>query len=108
MTDDFSPLVNPTQSGPDWFPELRTMSAGPLYRFVPVPDDEPAPPEYVYLEPPPRRARWESKFFVTLTNWNVLWEAGSITPEAITPKWFPRRLRWLLKVRDRNLRLVPR
>jgi hypothetical protein len=37
---------------PEAFPELTTISARMLYRFLPVPDGDPVPPEYVYVRYP--------------------------------------------------------
>ena len=64
----------------------------------------------VFLRQPEERKRSqvELKFSIALTEWNSMWEAGPLIPQVIDPKRFPRSLRWLLKVRDRNLRLVPR
>ena len=39
---------------------------------------------------------------------NSNWETGSFIPQLIDRNPVPKQLRWLLKVRDRNLRLVPR
>lgn len=108
--DDFSPLAPPRETTPDWFPDLGTLSPAFLFRFVAVPDVEPEPPEYVYLKPPPGRklAGDRLKFDLTLTNWNSMWEAGPFTPQVVDPKTFPKQLRWLLRIKERNLRLVPR
>lgn len=108
--DHFSPLAPPNEAKPDRFPDLGTLSPAFLFRFMPVPKVEPGPPEFVYLKPPAGRklAGQRLKFDITVTNWNSMWEAGPFIPEAIERKPFPKSLRWLLKVRDRNLRLVPR
>lgn len=108
--DDLSPLAPLSETTPDWFPDLGSLSPGFLFRFVPVPDQQPEPPEFVFLKPPAGR-RLEGdrlKFDLTLTDWNSMWEAGPLVPETLNPKRVPKQLRWLLKVRDRNLRLVPR
>lgn len=109
-TDEFSPLAPPDETTPDWFPDLGSMSPGFLFRFVPVPDMAPGPPEYVYLRQPEGRqfAGDRLKFDLTITEWNSLWEAGPLTSQVINPKRIPKQLRWLRKVGDRNLRLVPR
>jgi len=53
--DEFSPLAPPDETTPELFPDLGTISPAFLFRFVPVPEREPGPPEYVYLKPPPVR-----------------------------------------------------
>lgn len=108
--DDFSPLAQPDETTPDWFPDLGTISSAFMFRFVVVPEVEPQPPEYVYLTPPPGRKAADEflKFSLTITNWNSMWESGAFTPQVVSSKRFPKQLRWLLKVKDRNLRLVPR
>jgi hypothetical protein len=65
-------LALPDETTPDWFPELGTMSPAFLFRFVPVPDVEPEPPEYVYLKPPTGRrfSAEASKFFCAIPEWN--------------------------------------
>lgn len=105
---DFSHFATPEETDPDRFPDLRSMSSGFLYRFVPVTDAEPAPPEYVYLRPPTGRGAARTKFDITLTSWNSMWESGELIPHAIDSSRMPRQLRWLRKVEGRNLRLVPR
>lgn len=76
--DDLSPLAPPNEIGPDRFPDLGTLSPAFLYRSNPVPDQEPGPPQYVYLRPPEGRSLHGQrvKFDVALTGWNSIWEAG--------------------------------
>lgn len=101
-----SPLVPATETTPDWFPELRTLSPAFLFRMIPVPDVEPTPPEYVFLPQPGRRTALA--FDLATASWNSLWEAGPFAADIVDSRRLPRQLRWLRKANGRNIRLVPR
>jgi hypothetical protein len=109
-SDIWSPLAPPEDTTPDHFPQLGSISPAFMFRFMVVPDTEPTAPEYVYVKPPARRSSLEvlGKFYSALVEWNSMWEAGGFTSEVFNPKHLPDSLKWLLEVRDRNLRLVTR
>ena len=102
-----SPLAPATDTTPDCFPDLGTISAGFFYRLLPVPLAEPTPPEYVYIPRLPRSGRRWTEFALTLANWNSVWESGPFAPATVERRYLPKQLRWLTKVEGRSVRLIP-
>jgi hypothetical protein len=85
---------------PDRFPELGTLSAIHMYKFVPVPRVQgEAPPEFVYVKEPNGKKQ-RLAFQVAVTEWNWLWESGDARRHVFLSedrgREFPRNLRWLL------------
>lgn len=98
---------------PENFPELFNISAGLHFlEFIPRPV-ETCPPEFVYI-PLDGKKSWLNKrrllTQLTITNWNVAWEAGHLRSQFI-PQVFrtdlPNHLRFLTKYKDANLYLIP-
>lgn len=113
MTNDNGPssLAEPDEQTPDWHPHFQSLSAAWFYRFVPVLNSPPAPPELIYIEAPDRPGVSEAvalKTLNTISQWNVSWEAGGYACQIQDKKRIPRHLRWLLKTEGRNIRLLPR
>jgi hypothetical protein len=96
---------------PENFPELINLSAGFMFNFIPKPSHT-LPPEFVYVPINPNKQWDKSSLKVTLaiTEWNSLWEAGHLRSEFV-PKIlthdFPKELRWLTKIENANLYLIP-
>ena len=93
---------------PESFPELLSFPAGAIYRFLPIPDEPPPPPEYVFVSKPnlPRGdTDWLKHNFVF--EWNMTWDAGTARANMFRRKDVPRDLNWVLKA-DANIRLVYR
>ncbi|MGD0077487.1 MAG: sigma-70 family RNA polymerase sigma factor [Sedimentisphaerales bacterium] len=98
---------------PEYFPELRNLSAAFIFDFVPKPANI-LPPEFVYV-PLPNRRRGRNDLWirtaVTITEWNSCWEAGHLRTEFIPQifhKDFPHNLKWLCKIKNANLYLIPK
>lgn len=110
-TDNVSSLAQPDEQTPDMFPHFQSLSAAWFYKFVPVLNGPPSPPELVYIESPERPGVNETvalKTLNTISQWNVSWEAGGYACQIQDKKRIPRHLRWLLKAEGRNIRLLPR
>jgi hypothetical protein len=105
-------LAKGEETLPENFPELFNISAGLHFlEFIPRPV-ETYPPEFVYI-PLDGKKSWLNKrrllTQLTITNWNVAWEAGHLRSQFI-PQVFrtdlPNHLRFLTKY-DANLYLIP-
>jgi hypothetical protein len=97
---------------PKNFPRLENVSAAFMFNFVPKPSQT-LLPEFVYV-PIDVNERWGEngsiKTELTITEWNCLWEAGHLRSEFVPQvcrKDFPNKLRWLTKIKNANLYLIP-
>jgi hypothetical protein len=97
---------------PTSFPRLDNISAAFLYKFIPRPQKL-SPPEFVYVPLFPEEKlgdNYYTKAFLTITQWDALWEAGQLRPEFFSQVFqrdFPKKLNWLKKYRRTNLYLIP-
>lgn len=106
-------LAKGEETLPENFPELFNISAGLHFlEFIPRPVEVFAP-EFVYIpldvgKPPLNEQRLLTQ--LTITQWNVAWEAGHLRSQFI-PQVFrtdlPDHLRFLTKYEDVNLYLIP-
>ncbi len=99
---------------PENFPELGNLSAAFIFDFVPIPSQT-LPPEFVYI-PIDVNGTWGKndcslETSLTITEWNCLWEAGHLRTKFIPQifsKDFPHKLKWLSKIENVNLYLIPK
>jgi hypothetical protein len=106
-------LAKGDETHPENFPELFNISAGMHFlEFIPRPV-EVFPPEFVYIPLDGRKSCLDRKRLLTqltITHWNVAWEAGHLRSEFI-PQVFrtdlPDHLQFLTKYEDVNLYLIP-
>lgn len=105
-------LAKGEETPPENFPELFNISAGLHFlEFIPRPV-EVYPPEFVYIPIDGRKSPLNKRRLVTqltITQWNVAWEAGHLRSQFI-PQIFrtdlPDDLRFLTKYEDVNLYLI--
>lgn len=106
-------LAKGVETLPENFPELSNISAGLHFlEFIPRPV-ETYPPEFVYIPLDGKKSPLNKRRLLTqltITNWNVAWEAGHLRSQFI-PQVFrtdlPSHLRFLTKYEDVNLYLIP-
>ncbi len=101
--------TRPEEMSADEFPELTSISPRFFYRFLPIPDESPPVPEYVYVPTAEdcglmddERYRYE----LFISDWNNTWEAGAWRSAKLDFRG-PDRLRWVIE-RKANVRLVSR
>lgn len=87
---------------PEEFPLLYNLSGSFLYKLLPCPLKV-ADPEFVYV-PMEGQNRMES--IGTISGWNMAWEAGQFRTDICTDM-LPEDMKWLDKVEDRNIYLLP-
>ena len=94
---------------PAAFPALDNLSAAFFYRFLPIPDER-QPPEFVYVPSTLHAGIQEGPELhqsVTVTSWNICWEAGQLRHELFADE-LPDGLRWLGGHTSDNIFLLPR
>lgn len=99
---------------PEVWPELYSLSAGLIYRFLPRPK-QPAQPEFLYISAEGARRRHsgasELEMLGILSRWNTAWEAAQLREEMqlfyrdedLVEKIAPT----LSLLKDRNVYLLP-
>jgi hypothetical protein len=110
-TDNSLHFAEPDEQTPDWYPHFQSISGAWFFRFLPVPNGPPTPPEMIYIEAADclmPREKVALKTLNTIAQWNASWEAGGYACHVQDKKRIPRHLRWLLKAEGRNVRLLPR
>lgn len=93
---------------PEAFPELTSISARHIYRLLPIPDEPPSSPEYVFIDKPDHREDQNSDEYVTrrlfVSCWNMAWDAGLARASFLWDE-APHDLAWVLDS-EVNIRLV--
>lgn len=90
---------------PSIFPELGSISPRVFYQFLPIPNQSPDIPEYVYVNRPNHKNDGAHlRFTGFVSSWNMTWEAGRQN-RGIHHEDIPDNLQWLLDI-DADLRLV--
>lgn len=105
---DFSPFASAQDLDPEVFPEIGTISAAFMFKFLPKPRLA-TPPEFVYLDADSEDIKGNKRVsgLLAIAQWNVAWETAQLR-YAVFYKRLPASLRWLKKYRDTNLYLLPR
>jgi len=92
------------------YPGLDNISAGHIFAFVPRPRRL-GSPELVFIPIPKERVLSDdhaTKVFLTITEWNALWEAGQLRPDFFANfRDLPKEFNWLKNYRNSNLYLIP-
>lgn len=88
---------------PENYPALSTVSSASLYKFVVVPRTPPPPPQYVFV--PVERS--DVAAWVALSEWNFMWEWGTVRPEDFHARLPKRVASFIDRHVDANFRLVP-
>lgn len=88
---------------PENYPALSTMSSAFLHKLVVVPRKPPPPPQYVFV-PVDRR---DDAALVGLSDWNLMWEWGTVRPESFQRRLPERVVNFVDRHPDANFRLVP-
>lgn len=88
------------------YPRVRNISAGHFYQRVPR-AVTPAVPEYVTV-PLPGSFSAGTELLVTISKWNLLWEAAQFRRRVFAEDELPEPLREVADRGDVNLMFVPR
>lgn len=90
------------------FPKLTSFPVRCIYQLLPIPDEPPPPPEYVFIAKPDhkrgqdREEYWKHRLFVS--SWNMTWDAG-FARRGFLGDEVPIDLAWVLDS-EVNVRLV--
>jgi hypothetical protein len=106
VDEQFSHIARPDEIGSEVFPRLGNLSAAWIFRFLPVPVNQPVSPEYVYV---PIGAR-DIKTTVFIAEWNIAWESAHLRQQMFNGNSrlkVPNRLRWIKNFKDTDFRFVP-
>jgi hypothetical protein len=116
-SDEYSPLATGEDREPNRWPQFSTISGAHFYARLPMPR-VPSASEFalVPLGLPTSAGVLHAKqaaMLGFLASWNLAWESAQFRPEALRQGAFlgneslPRELRWLAKLDDVNLTLIP-
>jgi hypothetical protein len=115
--EGYSPLATGDDCEPNRWPRFGAISGAHFYERLPMPR-VPSPAEFA-LVPLGRRTpsgvlrKNQSAMLGFLASWNLAWESAQFRPEALRQGAFlgneslPGSLRWLTKLADVNLTLIP-
>lgn len=76
-----------------------------MYRFLPIPREDPVPPEFVYV--PIECGRHALALWGRIARWNGAWEARHLRHNMFRSRDLPQGLRWIKRHPDCDFRLVP-